>query len=973
MSDNTHHPGGSTTSSPCFSKQNEDTSNTLYDYELEVDKGLLTSPFNPPASSFIAADHPGLQASSSNNNIKVICRFRPEDDSEKNRGNVIVSFPDSQSVTVDGRDGASTYTFDRVFQADSTQEEIYKFSVYKSVDDLFNGYNGTILAYGQTGSGKSYTMLGATDSKNNQGVIPRISQEIFARIQNGSSEIEYTVGVSFMELHLEQINDLIDTSNNNNPDHKFSIHSDKANGIYVKGLSQAFVSSVDELNLILLQGLKFRTSVSTNMNIESSRSHAIFQIKLTQKHILSGIMKRSHLFLVDLAGSEKVDKTGAQGQTLEEAKKINSSLSTLGNVINALTDGKSTHIPYRDSKLTRILQESLGGNSRTSLIINCSPSSLNEPETLSTLRFGNRTKNIKNTAHINTELSASTLRQKLSQLEKTNDNNQLYIKQLELELAQWRNGDKERKIHISQSQSQLPRSSSIPIGANIPSSVRNSMISPRTPTKLPVPVGAVSGTASTGAALAAAATSNNPTPGSRIPSGGMIPIPASSSPLPPSKSTFQLSEDIERRDKKIAELEQIILGMKMNNLRSSHAEDSKLFALENSLYKISNKLNDVEAINDNLRKHLLISEKIIESRDLKINKLKGSLKEQQVQISRETLGFRHKLGDIQQKLDILNKEKQEEIYSQARESIMRESMYSVDSKARDSMFYLDNKTRETFIDMDQRSFLEEQKNARRDANMVLRHNESKLIHLSSSIDDQSVKEVATFSSEIPIVSASETDSRHSVKSMRTIDEHRIFRTPVIAQKGFDFEKKSLKRFSKVAPPTEDDDSLPECDLDDVQLPESNLTGDDLSGNELSGNELSVNDEKTSNSETLTSTGEDSKMNLKRFSLIATKKRDSGDENDKSMSNKSVSLIEHDSTILNFHQEFLSIGEFLAESKSKTGLVDTIRNSISDLNEDTSETSGMFDDPPNSPKAGLNLRIVKPLRGGNIIQKMNLFQ
>lgn len=153
------------------------------------------------------------------------------------------------------------------------------------------------------------------------------------------------------------------------------------------------------------------------MNAESSRSHSLFIITISQKHIKTGASRAGKLFLVDLAGSEKISKTGAEGQTLEEAKMINKSLSTLGNVINALTDGKSTHVPYRDSKLTRILQESLGGNARTTLIINCSPSSYNEAETLSTLRFGSRAKNIKNKAKINQELSAAELKARLAAAE----------------------------------------------------------------------------------------------------------------------------------------------------------------------------------------------------------------------------------------------------------------------------------------------------------------------------------------------------------------------------------------------------------------------------------------------------------------------------------------------------------------------------------------------------------------------------
>jgi kinesin family protein 5 len=191
------------------------------------------------------------------------------------------------------------------------------------------------------------------------------------------------------------------------------------------------------------------------MNAESSRSHSIFLITIQQRNTETGAQKTGNLYLVDLAGSEKVGKTGASGQTLEEAKKINKSLSALGMVINALTDGKvcamfismtlswslqAKHIPYRDSKLTRILQESLGGNSRTTLIINCSPSSYNEAETLSTLRFGIRAKSIKNTARVNAELSPLELKGLLSKANAANAKYKSYIEALEAELASWRSG-----------------------------------------------------------------------------------------------------------------------------------------------------------------------------------------------------------------------------------------------------------------------------------------------------------------------------------------------------------------------------------------------------------------------------------------------------------------------------------------------------------------------------------------------------
>lgn len=223
------------------------------------------------------------------------------------------------------------------------------------------------------------------------------------------------------------------------------IHEDKTKGVYVKGLSEIYVSSVDEVYDVMRQGTASRSVASTNMNQESSRSHSIFALAITQKNMETGSSKSGQLFLVDLAGSEKVGKTGATGQLLEEAKKINKSLSALGNVINALTDGKSTHIPYRDSKLTRILQESLGGNSRTTLIVNCSPSSYNVQETLSTLKFGTRAKNIKNRPKINAELSASELK---SQLQKAQSQISLmaeYVAALERETQSWRSGE-----HVSE-------------------------------------------------------------------------------------------------------------------------------------------------------------------------------------------------------------------------------------------------------------------------------------------------------------------------------------------------------------------------------------------------------------------------------------------------------------------------------------------------------------------------------------------
>jgi kinesin family member 5 len=319
----------------------------------------------------------------------------------------------------------------------SRQSDIFDFSIRPTVDDILNGYNGTVFAYGQTGAGKSYTMMGSDiDNDEGRGVIPRIVEQIFASILASPGTIEYTVRVSYLEIYMERIRDLLAPQNDNLP-----IHEEKNRGVYVKGLLEIYVSSVQEVYEVMRRGGTSRAVAATNMNQESSRSHSIFVINVTQKNVETGSSKSGQLFLVDLAGSEKVGKTGASGQTLEEAKKINKSLSALGNVINSLTDGKSVHVPYRDSKLTRILQESLGGNSRTTLIVNCSPSSYNDAETLSTLRFGMRAKAIKNKAKINAELSPMELKALLKKAQSQITTFENYVQSLEGEVQQWRSGE----------------------------------------------------------------------------------------------------------------------------------------------------------------------------------------------------------------------------------------------------------------------------------------------------------------------------------------------------------------------------------------------------------------------------------------------------------------------------------------------------------------------------------------------------
>ncbi|KAI9672302.1 MAG: Kinesin heavy chain [Alyxoria varia] len=373
----------------------------------------------------------------SSDTIKVVARFRPPNKVEEaNGGESVVEFNTEDTCNVTSREGSGAFTYDRVFDTESRQTDVFDFSIRHTVDDLLNGYNGTVFAYGQTGAGKSYTMMGADiDDDISRGIIPRIVEQIFSSIIASPSNIEYTVRVSYMEIYMERIRDLLAPQNDNLP-----VHEEKNRGVYVKGLLEIYVSSVGEVYEVMRRGGLARATAATNMNQESSRSHSIFVITVAQKNLETGSAKSGQLFLVDLAGSEKVGKTGASGQTLEEAKKINKSLSALGMVINSLTDSKATHIPYRDSKLTRILQESLGGNSRTTLIINCSPSSFNADETISTLRFGSRAKRIENKAKINAELSPTELKALLKKAQSQVTTFEDYIGNLEDEVSQWRSG-----------------------------------------------------------------------------------------------------------------------------------------------------------------------------------------------------------------------------------------------------------------------------------------------------------------------------------------------------------------------------------------------------------------------------------------------------------------------------------------------------------------------------------------------------
>ena len=362
--------------------------------------------------------------------VKVVVRCRPlsTKETQNKRKKIVQVDGKSGQITIKGtkkdqkKEIVKTFTFDQVYDENSTQREIYENTAKPIVQSSLDGYNGTIFAYGQTGTGKSHTMEGKDDPPDLRGIIPNSCCHIFDEIAKSGSTTEFLVRSSYIEIYNEEIRDLL----SKNPQNKLELKENPEKGVYVKGLTAFVVKGVKEILNVITVGKRNRTVGETLMNQDSSRSHAIFMITIESSTITTpqgqaspgmenkesaSTIRVGKLNLVDLAGSERQSKTGATGDRLKEATKINLSLSALGNVISALVDGKGGHIPYRDSKLTRMLQDSLGGNTKTLMIANVGPADMNFDETLSTLRYANRAKNIKNKPKINEDPKDAMLRE----------------------------------------------------------------------------------------------------------------------------------------------------------------------------------------------------------------------------------------------------------------------------------------------------------------------------------------------------------------------------------------------------------------------------------------------------------------------------------------------------------------------------------------------------------------------------------
>jgi len=336
-------------------------------------------------------------------NIKVCLRIRPMSLQEKSRNDSSCIEPVSnEQLILSHKNLRRSYTFNIVFAPESSQEDIFfNCSIDKLIDSALDGYSVTIFAYGQTGSGKTYTIMGRDDAINEKilsnnkfsGIMPKSIKYIWSTV--GNRQQKYYIKVSFLEIYNEQINDLLNPTNTN-----LQIRWDQKQGFFVEGLLVIECKKPQDIVEIILQGTKNRKKGSHDLNKDSSRSHSILTVYLISEYNSGGesYKKYGKISFVDLAGSERLKETNSKGGMVKETGNINKSLFVLGKVISSLTDKKNTnqHIPYRDSKLTMLLMDSIGGTAKTLMIACVSPSSVYSDETMSTLNYASRTMNIKN-------------------------------------------------------------------------------------------------------------------------------------------------------------------------------------------------------------------------------------------------------------------------------------------------------------------------------------------------------------------------------------------------------------------------------------------------------------------------------------------------------------------------------------------------------------------------------------------------
>jgi len=422
--------------------------------DAPVSKPVLSRPPSALPSDQLISDVPSLTSNPAQSlekterskdfkNIQVFLRIRPLLGDEVNTQPVIV--PDNDKILTVNKDSISLqFEFEKIFREKSTQEQVYDVIGKNFVSDIIAGYNGTIFASGQSGSGKTRTMTGYSDIMDNKelllnkdvsmwkdprdmGLVPRIVRALFNEIYT-LKDSEFSIQVSYLEIYMEKIRDLLNPVNDN-----LEIRESQYKGLWVEDITSVYVTTFDDLIKVMRKAETNRTVAETLLNSHSSRSHSVLTVRLSRTNIKTGARTRSKMVFVDLAGSEKIEKSGASGIVLKQAQYNNKSLLTLGLVIRELAE-KKPFIRYRDSKLTRLLSESLGGNSRTALIATCSPSELHLEETLSTLRFASLTSQIKNIPKINLEATAEEFKKQLLEAMQKIATQQMIIDALEKDI-----------------------------------------------------------------------------------------------------------------------------------------------------------------------------------------------------------------------------------------------------------------------------------------------------------------------------------------------------------------------------------------------------------------------------------------------------------------------------------------------------------------------------------------------------------